>query len=661
MLEPLTPLRCLVPALACLLGASVASAADIHVSGSGADNTGDGSLAKPYRTLAKAAGLVNPGDTVWILNGSYAPVVLTRNGSTAARIVWKAWPGHQPEIINGSAYASINVRASHQTLDGLTLTGNNDNITLSAAEAQYNKRVQTFFLKNPVTGQPDINPATSLPVTQDTPNPTYDPGNAFNTVFENSGIFIDNRGKAPAEQAHHLTVRNSIVRKYGCGGINLLNVDYAVLEYNQVYENGWYSAYGCSGISLFTVNADPNDGFTGYRNIIRGNVAWNNRGLIKWFGRPGGPDYSDGNGVILDISAKDANGQAFKGRTLVTDNLVVDNGGSGIHGVDALRADIVNNTAYMNGSKVGYADIFSYGGNDIRFRNNVVVARVGGKVNGNGGVRTNVSHDHNTYFNGSIAAGTQGPADVVADPQFINPGLDPRTADFRLKQGSPAIDSGTVIAGVTSTLDIEKTARPQGAGVDRGAYEYKAAAPALPAGWSSGATPGGAQLDEAGVAADVWTLAGRGERIAGKSDSLVLASRPWSGNVVATVKLAGQGGAPASALAGLTLRESGSADARHVSVLASAVRGVFYARRLQAGAATRVTAGPVLKNDAWLRLQRLGNVVTAWASADGSAWTLVRRETLTLPAAVQVGLVLSSGSAAAGHAASFSNVTVIAE
>lgn len=46
-------------------------AADYGVSGSGDDGAAGTSIATAFRSLNKAASLVDPGDTVWLLNGSY--------------------------------------------------------------------------------------------------------------------------------------------------------------------------------------------------------------------------------------------------------------------------------------------------------------------------------------------------------------------------------------------------------------------------------------------------------------------------------------------------------------------------------------------------------------------------------------------------------------
>lgn len=159
----------------------------------------------------------------------------------------------------------------------------------------------------------------------------------------------------------------------------------------------------------------------------------------------------------------------YNGRTLISNNLSVHNGGSGIHAFEAHHADIVNNTAYMNGDKVGYADIFAAYSTDIKILNNIVYSRVGGKANAND-ANSDVTYGYNLYFNGSLAV--TGAHDVVADPLFMNPRLYPRAADFRLKSASPAIDNATVIPGVTPSADLLGVSRPRGAGLDRGAYEF---------------------------------------------------------------------------------------------------------------------------------------------------------------------------------------------
>jgi regulation of enolase protein 1 (concanavalin A-like superfamily) len=482
---------------------STALARDYYVDiVAGSDNQTEsataGDVTRPYKTPGKVAGLTNlsPGDTVYLKNGTYTSFTLTRSGtSDSARITWKNYPGHFPEVkLSTGSWGAITVKASYQTIDGLTVTGNNDNVTLAQAEADAMKSVSTLFLSNPGnSGKPDINPNTGLAVTADMPNPTYvGPGYGGDGKFNNNGIVIQQDSKT-VNPAHHLTVRNSILRKFGCGGVAVLGADYTVIENNKIYENAWYSRYGCSGGTIFNMNENSDDPFTGYRTKVIGNMFWNNRGKVWWLEKEGeskvltgGPGYSDGNGFILDFQYKDANGQDYEGRTLIANNLTVNNGGSGIHTLTTPNVDVFNNTAYMNADVMTtYADIYGAYTSNTRFRNNIVYARTGRKVNSNSS-NTNVTYDYNIYYDGTatpnITTNTKGANDIVADPQFVNPLLTPCTpdantptvtctADFSLKSTSLALNNGVQIAGTTPTTDIKNVSRLQGSGVDRGAYE----------------------------------------------------------------------------------------------------------------------------------------------------------------------------------------------
>ena len=58
---------------------------------------------------------------------------------------------------------------------------------------------------------------------------------------------------------------------------------------------------------------------------------------------------------------------------------------------------------------------------------------------------------------------------ITGDPKFVNPGLDPKVADFRLQAGSPALRAAN--SAPAPDPDLAGTARPQGA-ASLGAYQY---------------------------------------------------------------------------------------------------------------------------------------------------------------------------------------------
>ena len=268
-----------------------------------------------------------------------------------------------------------------------------------------------------------------------------------------------------------MTIRNCRVHDFPGGGISSIQADYTTIENNVVYNNAWYMMYGGSGISILTpVNSDQ---ATGYKNIVRNNICNTNKTTIPWISQK---KLSDGNGIIIDVNQHPYNsttGPAYTGRTLVENNVSVNNGGSGIHAFSADHVDIINNTAYNNGTVVGYADIFSNASMDVNIINNIMYARDGGSCNTKPKNASEV-YNYNVYFNGKVA--TQGPNDVIADPQFVNLSTDLGMGNFALKPTSPAVDRGSSVAGQFGRTDILGVSRPQGTMPDAGAYEFRALA-----------------------------------------------------------------------------------------------------------------------------------------------------------------------------------------
>ncbi len=87
---------------------------------------------------------------------------------------------------------------------------------------------------------------------------------------------------------------------------------------------------------------------------------------------------------------------------------------------------------------------------------------------------------------------------------------------------------------------------------------------------------------------------------------------------------------------------------------------VYQARPTTLAASIDVTYGPIVADPYWVRMVRAGNVFSAYYSADGSTWTSLGSETMTMATQAYVGLAVSSHNNGTLSTAVFDNVTVSA-
>ena len=157
----------------------------------------------------------------------------------------------------------------------------------------------------------------------------------------------------------------------------------------------------------------------------------------------------------------------------------------------------------------------------------------------------------------------------------------------------------------------------------------------------------------------IWTVSGSGADIWNNADGCQFASQRITGDVQVTAQVSGLSNTDMWAKAGVMIRESMATGSRHASTFATASNGIAYQRRLNTDGASSHTAGPSSQAPYWVRMKRAGNVVISSASPNGTTWTEIRRQTITMSAAVYVGLAVTSHNQGALCTATFTNVEVV--
>jgi hypothetical protein len=414
-----------------VLGAAAAPAGK-YVSPGGSNSNPGTSPGQPFKTVAYAVKQLNPGDTLYVMEGEFfenergdSAVVVDRSGRADAWITITAQPGATP-ILRSNQSNGIKVEgASYIEVSNLQLVG------------------------NPTGGT---------------------------SSYSGAGINVDSI-YGPAKN-HHVRILNNRISGFGAGGVPVTGSSHVEVRDNVIHNVAEVEPSQHSGISILeSFNMGFGNDSNGYSNYITGNVVYQVENKNRdHLGR-----FTDGNCIIMDRT----NINNYSGRTLIANNLCIDNGGRGIQIYESKHVDVVNNTIYHN---LKTPEIASSGGelgafysSDIEFANNLVFARNGLKP-----ARTfdssNIRFLKNLYvadtapeYNGAsnddrrVAPGT---------PVVTSPSTNPNPTNFKLKTGSPAVDAGTNKFNSVMARDVSGAARVAGAAVDLGALESSSSAPA---------------------------------------------------------------------------------------------------------------------------------------------------------------------------------------
>jgi phosphatidylserine/phosphatidylglycerophosphate/cardiolipin synthase-like enzyme len=179
----------------------------------------------------------------------------------------------------------------------------------------------------------------------------------------------------------------------------------------------------------------------------------------------------------------------------------------------------------------------------------------------------------------------------------------------------------------------------------------------LPEGWQAGDVGAVGPTGSASEASGVFTVKGAGADVWGSSDAFHFAYRSLTGDGSITARVSDINGSQSWTKVGVMIRASTAANAAHGFMLVSTAKGLAFQRRQATGGTSLSTAGPLTTAPRWVRLTRSGNTVTAYESADGSTWTLVGSDTISLPSTALVGLAVSSHTTTSLATGTFANVS----
>lgn len=239
------------------------------------------------------------------------------------------------------------------------------------------------------------------------------------------------------------------------------------------------------------------------------------------------------------------------------------------------------------------------------------------------------------------AASQQSSTDQAAATQAPAPSLT--TA------GATEVTTTTLASGATATEPADDASA---------ATASATASSTLPAPWQTADVGNAAPAGTAAYASGTFTVEGGGASIGGSADQFrfVYQTLDGDGDVVARVTDVER--THPWAKAGVMFRDEQTEGARHAFAFVAAGQGAGFEYRQSDGATSTQTSTGTRAIPAFLKVSRRGNTFTAYTSGDGSTWSEMGSQSISMNSLVYVGLAVSSRSTRELATGTFDQVTV---
>ncbi len=181
----------------------------------------------------------------------------------------------------------------------------------------------------------------------------------------------------------------------------------------------------------------------------------------------------------------------------------------------------------------------------------------------------------------------------------------------------------------------------------------------LPAPWQHQEVGSVGLAGTAAYSGGVYTVKGAGTDIAGTADHFHFLYQTLSGNGQIIAHVASMDNTDPLAKAGVMIRSTLATDAPYAAVCMTPSSGVLFLRRTTTTGATTTSTTTGAAAPGWVKLVRNGSTFQGYWSTNGTTWTSLGSQSITMPTNVYFGFAVCSRVDTTLCAAAFDTVTTV--